>query len=384
MRISQHRRTAKKHNAEAEIAFTYDSNGKLLMQSDGISFLYDHAGIAGMTYDGNTYLYRKNAQGDVIALCDTNGAMVATYTYDAWGNCEVCPTAVIDNNRKSEYNRTVANLNPIRYRSYYFDTETGFYWLQSRFYDPATGRFVSQDEYSYLDPDSVNGINLFAYCNNNPVMLTDSTGNGWWKDFWNSTAGKVIGTILVVAAVIAVSVATAGVGTAVTAALGSGLGAAIVGGAVGGAISGAIMGAGVSIVSQGISTGYANINYRKVANDTLQGAASGALMGAVFAIGGRAFGLIGKTKFAQRPLTNYTGTSKNYMFGSKSGNFTFFRNGKSFRIEASVQHGIHTHYQTVKNGAVIIGNSVPRTTLVNAVWNFIVGTITALIHQSSK
>lgn len=275
------RRTAKKHNAEAEIAFTYDSNGKLLMQSDGISFLYDHAGIAGMTYDGNTYLYRKNAQGDVIALFDTNGAMVATYTYDAWGNCEVCPTAVIDNNRKSEYNRTVANLNPIRYRSYYFDTETGFYWLQSRFYDPSTGRFVSQDEYSYLDPDSVNGINLFAYCNNNPVMLTDSTGNGWWKDFWNSTAGKVIGTILVVAAVIAVSVATAGVGTAVTAALGSGLGAAIVGGAVGGAISGAIMGAGVSMVSQGIANGYANINYASVGMSALTGAASGAITGGV-------------------------------------------------------------------------------------------------------
>ncbi len=187
------RRTAKKHNAEAEIAFTYDSNGKLLMQSNGISFLYDHAGIAGMTYDGNTYLYRKNAQGDVIALCDTNGAVVATYTYDAWGNCEVCPTAVIDNNRKSEYNKTVANLNPIRYRSYYFDTETGLFLVSSRYYDPETGRFISPDDISYLDPESIGGLNLYAYCLNNPVMYADPTGHFAISTFLISLA---IGTLI--------------------------------------------------------------------------------------------------------------------------------------------------------------------------------------------
>ena len=281
MRISQHRRTAKKHNAEAEIAFTYDSNGKLLMQSNGISFLYDHAGIAGMTYDGNTYLYRKNAQGDVIALFGTNGAVVATYTYDAWGNCEVCPTAVIDNNRKSEYNKTVANLNPIRYRSYYFDTETGFYWLQSRFYDPATGRFVSQDEYSYLDPDSVNGINLFAYCNNNPVMLTDSTGNGWWKDLWNKVKDFFSNPVVQIIAT-AVVVVGLGIATAVTGgAAGVVLGAAFAG-AMSGVVSGAVIGAITGTVT-GIATGDWSGMFGSITGGMLSGAIIGGVTGALLA-----------------------------------------------------------------------------------------------------
>lgn len=63
---------------------------------------------------------------------------------------------VFDNAFDFSYNEFI--LNPIRYRSYYFDIETGLYWLTTRFYDPETGRFISQDEYTYLDPDSVNGL----------------------------------------------------------------------------------------------------------------------------------------------------------------------------------------------------------------------------------
>ena len=75
------------------------------------------------------------------------------------------------------YYNEVANLNPIRYRSYYYDTETGLYYLPARYYDPVACRFISRDDYSYLDPETVNGLNLFAYCGNNPVMCYDPSGH---------------------------------------------------------------------------------------------------------------------------------------------------------------------------------------------------------------
>ncbi len=78
------------------------------------------------------------------------------YTYDGWGNCK---TTVID-----EESAQTAELNPFRYRSYYYDRETHLYNLKTRYYDPETGRFVSQDDVSYLDPEHINGLNLFAYC----------------------------------------------------------------------------------------------------------------------------------------------------------------------------------------------------------------------------
>ena len=90
------------------------------------------------------------------------------YKYDAWGKCQ---TTVVDSNAND-----IATLNPFRYRSYYFDTETGFYFLKTRYYDPEIGRFMTIDDISYLDPDSINGLNLYAYCGNNPVMGYDPNG----------------------------------------------------------------------------------------------------------------------------------------------------------------------------------------------------------------
>ena len=91
------------------------------------------------------------------------------YKYDAWGNVI---TEVID-----EAHAGIAELNPFRYRSYYYDPETNLYYLNTRYYDPEVGRFISQDDVSYLDPEHINGLNLFAYCGNNPVMMTDHSGN---------------------------------------------------------------------------------------------------------------------------------------------------------------------------------------------------------------
>ena len=71
----------------------------------------------------------------------------------------------------------IGNVNPIRYRGYYWDKEFNLYYLQSRYYDPVVGRFISADSVEYLEPDSVSGLNLYVYCNNNPVMNTDPSGH---------------------------------------------------------------------------------------------------------------------------------------------------------------------------------------------------------------
>ncbi|MGN0807434.1 MAG: RHS repeat-associated core domain-containing protein [Candidatus Coproplasma sp.] len=86
------------------------------------------------------------------------------YVYDAWGNCLVTGDSAL------------SNANPFRYRGYYYDTQTGLYYLQTRYYDPTTGRFISPDNIDYADPETVDGLNLYAYCGNNPVMNVDPTG----------------------------------------------------------------------------------------------------------------------------------------------------------------------------------------------------------------
>ncbi len=101
--------------------------------------------------------------------------MVAQYIYDAWGNHKV-----LDGNGKADSNSdSIGHLNPFRYRGYFFDVETLLYYCNSRYYDPKTGRFISPDDISYLDPETIGGLNLYAYCQNNPAMYADPTGYFW-------------------------------------------------------------------------------------------------------------------------------------------------------------------------------------------------------------
>ena len=111
------------------------------------------------------YYYNKNILGDILEIYDSKYNLVGKYEYDAWGNHVIITN--INN---------IANLNPFRYRSYYYDIETGLFYLTSRYYDPETGRFINADDVSYIDPETINGLNLYAYCGNNPVMRTDSQG----------------------------------------------------------------------------------------------------------------------------------------------------------------------------------------------------------------
>ena len=112
----------------------------------------------------NIVQYKK---GDIVKVVDESGASVAEYTYDAWGN--------ILTETGNFYVRT---YNPFRYRGYYYDVETELYYLQSRYYDPAVGRFLNADAVDYLGATgTVLGYNLYAYCENNNVNLYDPTGN---------------------------------------------------------------------------------------------------------------------------------------------------------------------------------------------------------------
>ena len=112
------------------------------------------------------------------------------YKYDAWGDHVIVLS--------DSSNENLAKANPFRYRGYYYDEETGLYYLKSRYYDPETGRFLNADDISYLDPETINGLNLYAYCGNNPVMNVDPNGT-FFSLLFALLIGAVVGTVVSVA-----------------------------------------------------------------------------------------------------------------------------------------------------------------------------------------
>ena len=172
-----------------------------------IKYLYSHQGIIGFVLSGfgsslnGIYLYEKNIQQDVIAIRDINNNIKAKYFYDAWGNHIVCnPNGTINNT-----NTFIGNINPIRYRSYYYDTDLKMYWLTTRYYDPEVGRFISPDHYSYLDYQKLHGLNLYAYSKNNPVMYCDPSGHSLFAIFAIIVAAVVVAATATMKAVTQVS-----------------------------------------------------------------------------------------------------------------------------------------------------------------------------------
>ena len=146
---------------------------QILAEKNGstvLRYFYDaNSSPVGMMIGSTYYLYEKNLQGDIVGIYTTSGLKVASYSYDAWGN-------TVSSSYTSGY-QTAHDLNPFRYRGYYYDTESGFYYLQSRYYDPATGRFLNADGYVNANGD-LQGFNMYAYCSNNPVMYRDDSGEG--------------------------------------------------------------------------------------------------------------------------------------------------------------------------------------------------------------
>ena len=166
------------------VSYEYDPTGRLVGETRlsthidsgttvrKLVYLYEGSEMVGVIYTKEgvsaTYYYDKNHRGDVIALLDSTGTAVVKYKYDAWGNC----------NRYASSNVDLAYVNPIRYRSYYYDESIGLYFLNARYYNPQWRRFISPDDSSYLDPETPNGLNLYAYCNNDPVNYVDPSGHG--------------------------------------------------------------------------------------------------------------------------------------------------------------------------------------------------------------
>ena len=164
------------------------ASGKLLRETYGSTILDFSYGINGAPYsltytNGSaspvTYYYITNLQNDVMYMVDANGAKVAEYKYDPFGKV-ITATG------------SMAEINPIRYRGYYYDTETDFYYLQTRYYDPSICRFINADSYTSTGTDSVS-TNMFAYCNNCPIFLHDETGEFGFITLGIMAVGGLIG-----------------------------------------------------------------------------------------------------------------------------------------------------------------------------------------------
>ena len=159
-------RTSKSVNGEKTVYY-YD--GKMLIAEEIhdniIWYTYNRESeVVGFEYKNEMYYYEKNGQSDIISIVDKSGNTISEYVYDTWGN-------VIEIKGNTE----IGNINPFRYRGYYYDNETGLYYIQSRYYDPVTGRFVSADV--MIDNGAgILGSNMYAYCVNNPVNMVDIGG----------------------------------------------------------------------------------------------------------------------------------------------------------------------------------------------------------------
>ena len=168
----------------ANTNYNYEYNGNLLVRqswnNNVMWFLYDESGNpVGFTLNDTEYYYLKNLQGDITAITDANGNIVAKYTYDEWG--KILSITDGNGNDVSANANHIANINPLRYRGYYYDSETGFYYLLSRYYDPVTRRVINSDTTDVLTASmgALTDKNLFAYCDNNPIMRADVGGQFW-------------------------------------------------------------------------------------------------------------------------------------------------------------------------------------------------------------
>ncbi|MCL2323170.1 MAG: RHS repeat-associated core domain-containing protein [Oscillospiraceae bacterium] len=188
------------------------NNNRIVAQTTGSNtfyYSYDSAGkVISILYNNNMYYYLYNGQNDVVGLADANGNSVVSYVYDAWGYIY---------NVTGSMAATLGIDNPFRYRGYFYDEETKFYYLQSRYYDPEIFRFINADDFRqlYNAPGDILGANVFAYGRNNPVMFVDTEGDCaallagggilifeevaavGGANFWNPVGWAILGTVVI-------------------------------------------------------------------------------------------------------------------------------------------------------------------------------------------
>ena len=210
-------------NKRKTLCFFYDQQGNRVAMADGSNHIY-------------YYLY--NIQGDVIALADSaTGKLVATYTYDAWGKCTV----------QNATGFTAGTENPFRYRGYYYDSETGLYYLQSRYYDSETGRFINADAFATTDITTPLSANMFAYCENNPVMREDPAG-----EWFHIAVGAAVGAVGSVASQMISDIIT----STFTGNISLSSWETYVGAAIGGAVGGAVFATTANSAAAGAASGF--------------------------------------------------------------------------------------------------------------------------------
>ena len=190
--------------------YVYTDGQLSAMYYEGTRYLFHYEGSTpvAMYIGGTAYYYAANINGDVVAIFDNDGNRVVEYTYDAWGNILSVSGSMAD---------TIGAINPLRYRGYVYDTETGLYYVSSRYYNPEIGRWINTDNRMSGIGGDILGYNTFAYCMNNPVNMSDPTGN-WPR--WITAAVTVVAAVVTVAAAATGNFAVAAVAAKVTMAAG--------------------------------------------------------------------------------------------------------------------------------------------------------------------
>ena len=276
-------------------------------------FHYDSSGdVIGFTRTANgtdtEYFYVKNLQGDILKVITATGTEAAAYTYDAWGKLLTS-------------SGDMADVNPLRYRGYFYDTETGLYYLQSRYYDPEVGRWINIDNVEYLGTeDELISYNLFTYCLNNPVNRTDENGNLSLPNWAKVAIGAVA-----LAGAVALTVATGGGAAAVA------VGVAKVVGSV--------------ALSTAVSAGVGHLQNGK--QGAIDGACNGFMFGSLSALGGAAFKYV-KVRSATTGSPNSMGQAGERMAGiDQSAKQSIQVNGRT-RIPDALTETTLTEVKNVK------------------------------------
>lgn len=257
--------------------FYLDGSAILMqMSSDGsrIDFFYDDKGnVFAMKYQNEMYFYRKNLFGDILGILDSHGTELVKYEYNSWGKLL---------NLTDYSSNGLGRKNPFRFKGYYYDEELGMYYLNSRYYDPEVGRFISPDTTDILEvQDDLYDKNLYAYCDNNSVMRIDSSGA-----VWHLAVGAVVGVATQFVADVGIGLATgSSFGEVISSLSLVDYAAAAIGGAI--AASGiGFAGAVVANATLGGTTYLANCSYKGVKANKKDFIASTVIGGVAGAIGG--------------------------------------------------------------------------------------------------
>ena len=258
-----------------------------------------------------TYYYITNLQGDVMYLIDASKNVVVSYDYDPYGKIisvvdstanasslageggadDVQPYAQIPT-EPEDTTKTLADINPLRYRGYYYDTDdVGFYYLQSRYYDADTCRFISADSVDYIGITGSNlSYNTFAYCENNPVAAKDDGG-----EFWHLAIGAVVGAAIGAVSSVVTQVVdqlSEGKSLGEVKINGGEVATAAVTGAVSGGLAASGLGLGIQVVGNAVVSMAGNVRNQVAKNKGFNGFDLGDMLldGAIGAVAGLAGG----------------------------------------------------------------------------------------------